>query len=288
MIERFLKLRLYVNAVLNKSVARRNKLNKYALTNDEVFLAESLLLVLEPFKVITKLLSNSKLTNSRILPCLVFLKKKLQSNSKDKEDLNALKSFMLNCLNFYVEKHKMFDNVFLITATYLDPEFKSFDFVVDLSDKQPDEFILIATNYLINKNKELNPNDCFIENETKEAPQVTNSVEEELYSFLKPKSSSNNKGQNKKKRSIENEIKTYNSMKIETSDFSTFWYHCNEKLPKFAKLVRFICCGPPTTVSSERDFSMGTDIITPKRNKLSDNKIEYLSFLKRNLDRKYK
>jgi hypothetical protein len=49
----------------------------------------------------------------------------------------------------------MFDNVFLITATYLDPEFKS----VDLSDKQPDEFILIATNYLINKNKELNPND---------------------------------------------------------------------------------------------------------------------------------
>jgi hypothetical protein len=93
MIERFLKLRLYVNAVLNKSVARRNKLNKYALTNDEVFLAESLLLVLEPFKVITKLLSNSKLKNSRILPCLVFLKKKLQSNSKDKEDLNALKSF---------------------------------------------------------------------------------------------------------------------------------------------------------------------------------------------------
>ena len=52
---------------------------------------------------------------------------------------------MLNCLNFYVEKYKMFDNVFLITATFLDPECKSFDFVVDFLDKQPDEFILIAT-----------------------------------------------------------------------------------------------------------------------------------------------
>jgi hypothetical protein len=157
--------------------------------------------------------------------------KKFHSNSKDKEDLKALKSFMLNCLNFYVEKYKMFDNVFFITARFLDPECKSFDFVVDFSDKQPDEFILIATNYLINKNKEFNPNDNFIENETIEASQVANSVEEELYSFLKPKISCQNKGQNKKKRSIENEIKTYNSMKIETSDFSTFWYHCNEKLP---------------------------------------------------------
>ena len=45
--------------------------------------------------------------------------------------------------------------------------------------------------------------------------------------------------------------------------------------------------GPPTTTPSERDFSMGTDIITPKRNRLSEKKIEYLSFLKRNLDRDF-
>ena len=33
---------------------------------------------------------------------------------------------------------------------------------------------------------------------------------------------------------------------------------------------------------------MGTDIITPKRNKLSDRRIEILSFLKINLDSEFK
>jgi hypothetical protein len=33
------------------------------------------------------------------------------------------------------------------------------------------------------------------------------------------------------------------------------------------KLVKFVCCGLPPSIPSERDFSMGTDIVTPKKNK---------------------
>ena len=73
--------------------------------------------------------------------------------------------------------------------------------------------------------------------------------------------------QKRKKSSIDSEVKFYRSFKIEKCGFSQFWYNNNLKFPRLIKLVRFVCCGPPTTVSSER--------------------IEYLTFLKRNIDREY-
>jgi hypothetical protein len=69
--------------------------------------------------------------------------------------------------------------------------------------------------------------------------------------------------------------------------FSIFWSQNEKKLPLLAQIVRSVCCAPPTTVSSEQDFSMGSDIVTQKRNKLSDKRVECLSFLKRNLSREF-
>ena len=60
-----------------------------------------------------------------------------------------------------------------------------------------------------------------------------------------------------------------------------------KKLPLLAQIVRSVCCAQPTTVSSEQDFSIGSDIVTQKRNKLSDKRVEYLSFLKRKLSREF-
>ena len=58
------------------------------------------------------MLSHSKLTSSRILPCLVYLKtKSLKKNADDMGDLKKIKAFMLACLNFYIEKYNMFDNI---------------------------------------------------------------------------------------------------------------------------------------------------------------------------------
>jgi hypothetical protein len=288
MIERYLKLRIHVNNVISNSATQRLKTQKYLLSNEEVRLAEFLIVVLQPFKSITNLLSHSKLSNSRIIPCLVFLKKKLQCNQSDCDDLKEIKLFMLACLNFFIEKYKMFDNVLLITSTFLDPELKNFEFASNLTDKLPSEFISIAQDYLKNKHQELNPNDAFpLEKESQNVKKTTENqnIEDELYSFLNPNIESN--PQKRKKSSIDAELKFYSSIKIEKCGFSQFWYINNLKFPRLIKLVRFVCCGPPTTVSSERDFSMGTDIITPKRNKLSDKRIEHLTFLKRNLDREY-
>ncbi len=51
---------------------------------------------------------------------------------------------MLVCLNYYIDKYNMFDNVVLISATYLDLEF-----VQGFTDKTADDFQSIAHNFLI-------------------------------------------------------------------------------------------------------------------------------------------
>jgi hypothetical protein len=106
MIERFLKLRIFINDVINTSADHRTKTNKYLLNIDEIEVAECMLIILKPFKIITNMLSHSKLTSSRILPCLVFLKQKLQPVSGENESLNAMKFFMSSCLFFYINNYK--------------------------------------------------------------------------------------------------------------------------------------------------------------------------------------
>jgi len=46
-----------------------------------------------------------------------------------------------------------------------------------------------------------------------------------------------------------------------------------------ARVVRRICCGSLTSVESEENFSIGTDLITKKRNNLADNQVEITYFL---------
>ncbi len=102
MLERYLMLRLHVNSVINSSSSQRNK--GYILTNEEVQIAENMIVILQPFKVMTKMLSHSTITNSRIIPCLIFLKTKLQSDINDGNDLKEMKAFMFICLNYYIVK----------------------------------------------------------------------------------------------------------------------------------------------------------------------------------------
>ena len=111
MIERYLKLRFHVNNVISNSATQRLKTQKYLLSNEEVRLAEFLIVVLQPFKSITNLLSHSKLSNSRIIPCLVFLIKKLQCNQSDCEDLKEI--FMRKIIYVSLSKffHRKIQNV---------------------------------------------------------------------------------------------------------------------------------------------------------------------------------
>ena len=53
-----------------------------------------------------------------------------------------------------------------------------------------------------------------------------------------------------------------------------------ELYPKLALMVKSICCGPSTTVASESDFSMGSDFVWAKRNRLSARRLQHLNTTK--------
>ena len=78
-----------------------------------------------------------------------------------------------------------------------------------------------------------------------------------------------------KKQTINDEIQLYKNLKIEKIDYSVFWTDNELRLPKLRKFVQLVCFGSPIRGPSERDFNMGTDIISSKRNSIFDNRVEF-------------
>jgi hypothetical protein len=92
-IKRYLKLRLFINDVIKNNPNHRD-LRKYLLDNYEVKIAENMIAVLKPFKEMTLMLINEKLTNSHALPILFFILKTLKAKDGDTDDLLNLKSLL--------------------------------------------------------------------------------------------------------------------------------------------------------------------------------------------------
>jgi hypothetical protein len=291
MVNRYLKLRSFVNAVIKNSPKHRKNI-KYLLTDEEVSIANMILHVLQPFKEMTVYLSNIKTRNSEYLPNLFFLIKKLNPENKDSENLKSIKSLMLACLNFYIEKYNLFNNKFLIAATFLDPLKKDFHFVGNFSNKTAADFREMAKDFLINLNDEFGVKSSEkLPSKQKKSDCTSkkfNSIQDEYYSFIRP-NNFNAKSQNlENSNTIQNEIVDYENIVINSkTDFSKFWLTYEIKFPKLVNLVRFVCCGSPTTTPSESDFSIGKTVVSDKRNKLSDKKMECLTFLIRNLEIDY-
>ena len=60
---------------------------------------------------------------------------------------------------------------------------------------------------------------------------------------------------------------------MHSTTFSKFWKDNEMMLPLMAKLVRNICYAPGTSIPSKQEFSMGKNMITQNRNKLSDKRV---------------
>ena len=68
-------------------------------------------------------------------------------------------------------------------------------------------------------------------------------------------------------KTIKQELDDYDLFALEEDmDFAMFWRTHQVYFPKLSFVVKSICCGPPATVASESDFSMGSDFVWAKRN----------------------
>ena len=62
-----------------------------------------------------------------------------------------------------------------------------------------------------------------------------------------------------------------------------WWKDNSARYPTLSKLSKRLMCTPPSSVESERLFSIGGNIYSPKRNRLTSEHGETLMFLKFNL-----
>ena len=117
-----------------------------------------------------------------------LLKKKLKRDETHSEQLIQIKLLLSACLNFYIDKYKPFNNVFLIAETFLDPWTKDFEFSRNLCDTKPYELIEKAKHFLIKRDKEINPHTTNKNSNEKKEHSIrkkdkVDSVEDEFNSF---------------------------------------------------------------------------------------------------------
>ena len=75
-----------------------------------------------------------------------------------------------------------------------------------------------------------------------------------------------------------------NTPKAPTSiDVLEYWRINEHQFPLLSKVVKKYFCVQATSCSSERTFSTGGNIVTPKRNKLDPENVNLLVYLKENL-----
>ena len=77
-----------LNVIQNATSKQRNNADKYLIDEVDIEILKGILEVLAPFKFMTKMLSHSKITNSRVLPTIFYLKAKLQRTDSDSDLLN--------------------------------------------------------------------------------------------------------------------------------------------------------------------------------------------------------
>ena len=84
---------------------------------------------------------------------------------------------------------------------------------------------------------------------------------------------------------INKEIEKYCLLPLQpkTSDPFQWWSHNKDSFPELWKIANKMLCAPPSSIESERLFSIGGNVYTPHRNRLTPEIGEQLMFLNFNL-----
>ena len=194
----------------------------------------------------------------------------------------------------------------LILATFLDPRFKDKFIEQEYNGKPADEALAVWLS------EDLSNSIKYSHSETASLPDSSDSagsddeqnVEfnfsfEKCFSDIKRKKKADQQGTSNTNATptttksqfsaasikIRTEISRYLTFKLIANNENPLnWWKANkEELPSLALLSRKYLCAPPSSVESERIFSVGGNIYSPKRNRLEPTTGEMLMFLHYNL-----
>jgi len=159
--------------------------------------------------------------------------------------------------------NNVFNNVFLIAATYLDPWTKDFEFSRNLSNDKPYEFNAKAKTFLKKRDKDIcratvssqKPSN---EKKTPFHSKASSDPLERAFNSFCGRSNSAPEETEPLISKLDLEFVFYDSIQLKSEmNRSEFWKRHEVKLPRLARLVRSICCGPSATIADESIFSEG-------------------------------
>lgn len=305
MLERILEQKRAVTLYCTEST------NLPILDGNKWSLIPKITIILKLFHDITLKLGKQYALASEIIPQSIFLRHYINKASTDSRfsglgsTIETLKLAIKNRFQRYFEDYNV------VISMTLDPRFKQnlLDDECNISKEESEKQIIKSFKAITSVDEELDTanqpstsnilEDPLISNVTNEIEEETTFVED--YEFnkcfselmeqktLKTAASKNQEitrtTDSSLEYSIKLELKEYLTIPVINRDENplTWWKSHAERFPLLSKLAKKYLSAPPSSIESERIFSIGGNIYTDKRSRLNDNTGEMLIFTNFNL-----
>jgi hypothetical protein len=266
MAERMVKLHKYIKLIVSdKSQYKNMKIN--LLDDSELNILIDTVKTLQCFNQLSVLMSGSSyVTCSLIVPSMYYLRKHLSKNRRISDLSISLKTQLLKSLDHYDEAYEINSNSFLLTSTYLDPNYKDFEFCTAAEKK---EHMIVIKTYLTEfyttRNITSFTQEILKENEIKKFKLDFTSDLETDDEISEP--------------DLKKEIIAYNKFKTSDSNVLDFWRNNKKKFPALYCIAKMVLCTTATSVPSESNFSDAGNVLEDNRSRMSPDCFEEVMFL---------
>ena len=239
------------------------------LSAHQLDLANKVVAALLPVEEITKSISADAASVSVVLPYIRMLTKSLEKHHHD-DGVQGMKREMLKSLRGRYGDAE--SNEFLVCSSFLDPHFKDKCF-------SSGQVKTVARELLQQRLSALSTPVHASENIDSEepAPKRSRTALLECFSEILQEAGAS------VSEDSENEIARYLSEPLiefhKGNQYLTWWANNQNRFPSLAKLAQKYLCAPPTSVPSERLFSLAGDVYDEKRNRLAPERAETLLFI---------
>ena len=263
-----------IQSVIKQKVALAAYATKHdiaQLSSHQLDLANKVVAALSPVEEITRSLSSDTASVSLVLSYIRMLTKCLEKHHDD-DGVQGMKREMLKSLRRRygnAESHEC-----LVLSSILDPRFKDKCFTSVQVQTDARELLQQKVSAL-----------SLFEQDRTEADLVEPSPKRPRTALLECFSEILETGVSVHKDSG-NKVALYLSEPLiefhKGSEYLTWWANSQNRFPSLANLAQKYLCAPPTSVPSERLFSLASDVYADKQNRLAPQRAETLLFIKSN------
>ena len=261
------------------------KISKHILNRNNWRILKALVQILEPVKVVTKILeSQSEPTINRVVECLFDIDEGLKEKIDDPENPAVTKAYAKNLQKHLRARFPNFglDMKIVLLANFLDPHLRG----IHIEQKGLMGEAKAAVKTLI-KAYDV-PNEIEAHENIADSTESMSATQRLLVSRKesRPTDSVFDEGleQTSGEKAADAEISLYLTLPYCTRNVSVLaWWSDNEKrLPRLSILARWILCIPAGSAASEQLFSMAGLFDTVRRGKLNTETFELLTLQKVN------